>query len=311
MKIDRLLSIIVYLMNHELVSARILAQRFSVTVRTIQRDMEAIELAGIPIVSIQGPNGGYGIMENFKMDSQLVSIEDLYYIITSLKSVSDTLSDRSIDNTLEKMKTLLPAHDSDFLTGRSGKLSMDFTMLGGDPRHQEAFRTVKEAVDSERLVRFTYTNNKLESVRRTVEPLTIAFKWRGWYLFAWCRMKEGFRLFRISRIRNPEILAAHFKRKEISFEEYIQQQERQSGSEAVELTLQFDASIRSMVEEYHSEENCSEGPGGSLIVKTSMPEDGWMFGFILSYGSLVTVLGPLHVRERLERTASEIKEKYI
>ena len=311
MKIDRLLSIIVYLMNHELVSARVLAQRFNVTIRTIQRDMEAIELAGIPIVSIQGPNGGYGIMENFKIDSQLVSVEDLYYIITSLKSVSDTLTDKNIDNTLEKMKTLLPDHESDFLTGKSEKLCMDFTMLGGDPRHQEAFRLVKEAVDSERLLRFSYTNNKLESISRTVEPMTIAFKWRGWYLFAWCREKKDYRLFRISRIRNPEILAAHFRRRETTFEEYMQKQENQTGSQAVNLTLQFDASMRSMVEEYHSEESCSEGPGGSLIVKTSMPEDGWMYGFVLSYGPFVTILDPPHVREKLKKMASEITEKYI
>ena len=308
MKIDRLLSIIVYLMNRELVSARVLAERFGVTVRTIQRDMETIELAGIPILSIQGPNGGYGIMETFKIDSRLVSVEDLYYIITSLKSVSETMGDTGPDETLEKIKGLLPAGESDFFSGRKGKLSMDFSQLGGDPRQKESFRIVKEAVDSERLLRFSYTSNKLETTTRTVEPLTIAFKWRSWYLFAWCRAKESYRTFRISRIRNPEILAARFKRKEISFEEYCACQEK--SVPATELVLRFDASMRSLVEEYYREENLSEGPDGSLIARIAMPEDNWLYGFILSYGPYVTVLKPPHVKKKIRDMARQIASRY-
>jgi len=309
-KIDRLLSIIVYLLNREFVSARVLAERFGVTVRTIQRDMEAIELAGIPVVTVQGPNGGYGIMENYKLHNQLVSVEDFYYIVTALKSVSDTLADEKIDNTLEKIKNLMPQRQSGFLSERNDKLSIDFTMLGGDPRHQESFKIAKEAVDSERLLSFTYTNNKLESKRRTVEPLTIAFKWRAWYLFAWCREKEDYRTFRISRMRDPEILPSRFTRREISFDEYIENQDRNGTLRQTELTLQFDPFMRSLVEEFHCPENCSEGPDGSLIVKTAMPEDGWMYGFLLSYGDYVTVLDPPHVRENLKLAAEKIAKKY-
>ena len=308
MKIDRLLSIIVYLMNRDLVSARVLAERFEVTVRTIQRDMEAIELAGIPVVSIQGPHGGYGIMESFKMDRRLVSAEDLYYIISSLRSVSDSMGDDRLEGTLEKMKGLLPAGQSDILSRRNSKLSMDFTMLGGDHRQREAFRTVKDAVDSERLLRFRYTSNKLETTRRTVEPLTIAFKWRSWYLFAWCREKEDYRTFRISRIKDPEILPARFKRKDISFEEYSLRQEQNIPS--IELLLRFDACMRSLVEEFYPEKDCSEGPGGSLIVKAAMPEDNWMYGFLLSYGPHLTILDPPHVRERLREFALQIAARY-
>lgn len=310
MKIDRLLSIIVYLLNHELVSARILAERFGVTVRTIQRDLESIELAGIPVISVLGPNGGYGIMENFKIDRQLVSVEDLYYIITSLQSVSDTLTDDKMDDTLEKIKNLLPARDTDFLSERNGKLSIDFSMLGGDPRHQESFKIIKDAVDSERLLQFTYTNNKLETSFRTVEPLTMAFKWRAWYLFAWCRDKEAYRLFRTSRMRNPEILPIHIKRKELLFEEYLLNQNQSNNTKMVDLLLNFDPYIISLVEEFYTKENCNVEADGSLTVKTQMPADGWMYGFLLSYGEYVTVLKPSSVRDALKEMAEKIRKKY-
>ena len=310
MKIDRLLSIIVFLMNRELVSARVLAERFGVTIRTIQRDMETIELAGIPIMAIQGPNGGYGIMENYKMDSQLVSIEDLYYIITSLKSVADTLTDDHMDSTLEKMKTLLPSRESGLFTEKNEKLSIDFSMLGGDPRHQAAFRTVREAVETERLLRFEYTNNRLESVVRTVEPMTIAFKWRAWYLFAWCRLKEDYRTFRISRIRQPEILAARFKRRDESFDDFVSRPPMTGNTPMTTVKLRFHPSMRKLVEEFHADENCTVEPDGSLIVDTTLPNDGWVYGFILSYGEFVEVLEPESFRSNMKTITAKINEKY-
>ncbi len=307
MKIDRLLSIIIYLMNHELVSASVLARRFGVSVRTIQRDMETIDSSGVPIMSIQGPQGGYGIMDTYKMDNRLVSVEDLYYIITSLKSISDTLIDEHLDDTIEKMQGLIPARDSDILSEKSRKLSIDFSMLGGDPRQKDAFKIVKRAVDSERLLSFSYTNNHLEHSTRTIEPMTIAFRWRAWYLFGWCTLREDYRLFRISKIHDPEILPKRFKRKELTFEEY---ESRDQKIKLTRLVLQFHSEIRALVEDYYTPDQCIEGPEGSLIIETEMPPDGWMYGFILSYGDLVTVLEPQYVQREIQRIASSIAKRY-
>lgn len=94
MKLDRLLSIVIFLLNHELVSARTLAERFGVAVRTIQRDMDVINLAGIPIVAAQGPYGGYGIMENFKLDKRLLGADDLFNIVTALKGIASSRTHR-------------------------------------------------------------------------------------------------------------------------------------------------------------------------------------------------------------------------
>ena len=143
MKIDRLLSIIVLLLSRDTVSAREMAERFGVTQRTIQRDMDAIGLAGIPVYALQGPHGGYGILESFKMDRHLVTADDLYFIITSLRSVADSLGEGEdhggLDITLEKMRSLMPAgSDSDISSAMKERLNIDFSLLGGDPRNGEA-----------------------------------------------------------------------------------------------------------------------------------------------------------------------------
>ncbi|ORC34035.1 transcriptional regulator [Marispirochaeta aestuarii] len=310
MKLDRLLSEIIFLLNREMVSASSLAERFGVSRRTIQRDMECIELAGIPIFTLQGPQGGYGIVESYKMERQLMSVDDFYYIVTALKGVAGSLDDEHLDSTLQKVQTLLPRTSTDIFFGRNEKLSLDFSMLGGDQRHREAFKIVREAVEHERLLRFRYTNNKLESTTRIVEPLTIAFRWRSWYLYAYCRNREDYRLFRISRIQDPEILASIIHRRELSFEQFLEDNYRKVSTEALEIELKFAPIMRAMVEEYYEPRLCRILDDGSLLVRTRMPEDGWLYGYILSFGEYVEVLKPHRLRKIIAETAGKIEKIY-
>ncbi len=313
MKIDRLLSIVVYLLNRELVSASELADKFEVSVRTIQRDMEAIDLAGIPVVTVQGPRGGYGIMKTFKLDRQLVSPEDIFYIITALKSISDSIDNPKLENTLEKMKGLMPGVPGESFLKHSSKLHIDFTMLGGGPDQKRIFQIINTAVEKEKLLRISYTNNKLEKDTRIIEPMTIVFKWRAWYLYAWCRSREDYRFFRISRIREPEILERGFIRRDQGYEEFESRNSygpTGTGSGSIEIKLHFKTPMTDLVEEYYDEKNCEKLDDGSIICTVSMPEDGWLYGYILSFGEYVEVLSPPHLRKIIKEGAKKISEVY-
>ena len=310
MKIDRLLSIIVYLLNRDLVSARELAERYDVSMRTIQRDLETIDLAGIPILSVQGPRGGYGIMDTYKMDRQFVTVDDLFYIITSLSSIGTSLSNQKIESTIEKMKSLLPARDDEMFDDRHRKLFVDFSMLGGSSRDHEVLKLIEKAVDQDLLLKIHYTNTKLESMVRIVEPMTIAFKWRSWYLFAFCREKQDYRLFRLSRIRDPEIIPKQFRRREKSIDQFLEDSGGWISGKTVDLVLAFDRNMRPLVEEFFGGSDAIQEEDGRLIVHTSMPEDGWVYGLILSYGSMVEVLSPVRIRSIIHDIASKIQKIY-
>lgn len=90
MKIDRLMGITIYLLNHGKTSAQILAKKFEVSPRTIMRDMETLEQAGIPIQAICGADGGYQILDTYIMDRQLVNTHDYSFIYTALKGLAST-----------------------------------------------------------------------------------------------------------------------------------------------------------------------------------------------------------------------------
>lgn len=311
MKIDRLLSLIIHLLNRDLVSARELAEKYGVSMRTIQRDMEVLQDTGIPIMTIQGPKGGYGIIDTYKIDKQILSPEDFFYIITALDSIGSSLPDRGIKSTLEKIKTLVPGKGSDFIYGRGKKLSLDFSMLGGGPRQQEVFKVVEEAVERDRLLSFTYTNNQLESAERTVEPMTIVFRYRSWYLFGYCRLRAGYRLFRISRIRDPKIQDRGFIRRKESFDEVFTDLTGLEGNaETLDLLLRFNPKMRSVVEDFYPPEAIEYKEDGFIHVRTKLPENGWLYGYILSYGAFVEVLEPERMRYIIKEAALNIGKIY-
>lgn len=310
MRIDRLLSLIIFLLNHDLVSARELAERFDVSVRTIQRDMETIDRAGIPVMSVKGPSGGYGIMETYKMDRQFVTLDDLFYIITALSGIGASISNQKIGSTIEKMKNLLPGQEETVFGKQQERLYIDFSMLGGTEKQQEVFRIIEKAIDGTRLLRITYTSNKLETTRRVLEPMTIAFKWRSWYLFAYCRLKKDYRLFRLSRIGDAEILEDRFRRREKSFEDFMTGYDMHGSGRAVDLVLAFSRELKPLVEEYYQGEDTREDEQGRLITHVRMPEDGWVYGIILSYGTYVEVLSPEHVRNTVRVIAGKIGSIY-
>ena len=129
MKIDRLLSTIIYLLNRELASAHELAEHFEVSIRTIQRDMDTLCSAGIPILSVQGAYGGYSIIEGYKLDRQLVDTDDLFFMITALESITASFKNRQMSLTLEKIKTLVRDYQQKEIEKRKDKFYFDFSEL--------------------------------------------------------------------------------------------------------------------------------------------------------------------------------------
>ena len=109
MKIDRLVSIIMILLERKKISASELAEMFEVTPRTIYRDIEAISLAGVPIVTYPGVNGGIGIMDEYKIDKKIFTKSDVETLLIGLSSMSSAFSKEEIKCTFMSLTLLLIA----------------------------------------------------------------------------------------------------------------------------------------------------------------------------------------------------------
>lgn len=310
MKIDRLLSIFFYLLNRNLVSARELANHFEVSVRTIQRDIDALCFAGIPVVSVQGSKGGYGIIDGYKLDRQCVDTNDLFYILTALESIGASFQNKQIGSTLEKIKTLVRDHQIKEIERRKEKLSIDFSGLNIGERSSELFRLLDEGIEKSQLIAFSYTDKNYKMTNRIVEPMTIVFAWFSWYLYGFCRMRNDYRLFRLSRMRGIKLQEERFERREQSYEDFCKRYAYSNNQQFARLVLKFDPSIKVHVEDYFKYGKIEIRKDGSVVVEIGFPEDEWLYSLILSYGDKVEVLEPPHIREIIFKRGQGIIEKY-
>ncbi len=153
MKINRLLAIVVMLLNREKISASELAEKFEVSVRTIYRDIEAINLAGIPIVSQVGNNGGFYIIDNYKINHQLLTLEDMISIIEALKNMNRLLEDKSIDVAIEKVKNIVPKEKKDVFDLHFDQMFIDILPWGFKKCDEEnlKYTIIHNAVESKKM----------------------------------------------------------------------------------------------------------------------------------------------------------------
>lgn len=305
MKLDRLLAIVMLLLNRGRISAKELADQFEVSVRTIYRDIEAINQAGIPIATYQGVNGGIGILENYKIDRNVLTAEEVASIITALKGISTTMDDRKLSDALEKMKGMAARGRQD----DRDRVIVNFNPWGSSRKEKEKFNTIRGAAESSQLVSFEYINNRGECMERTVEPMSLIFKGTYWYLYGFCRERQDYRVFRLSRMRSLSVENERFIRRDKNVTD-LDLESEWGNRRLVELVLKFAPCVRVRVQDSYDEDMVEQLPDGSMLVRVTYPEDEWVYGNILSYGPDVEVLEPPYFREIIRERARRVWEKY-
>jgi predicted DNA-binding transcriptional regulator YafY len=306
LKIDRLLSIVILLLGKELISASELARRFSVSTRTIQRDIDTLSMAGIPVYAQTGQTGGYGILPGYKLNNRLLSRDDFINIITALKSIQGTFSDKRFLGSLEQIYSLVPTPLQAEMSEREKTLLIDFSINTKDTILANKLRIIETAIDQRVLLDCVYTGHKQESVKRIVEPMTLILQWGYWYLFSYCHTRSDFRLFRVSRMHDLNLQSTHFVRREKSYREFLQERPDFQNTNLVNLVFIASASVRAYVEENHPSNELTYQNDGSILVRAVQPEEERMYRYLLSYGDSIKIIEPSHVKDRVRDIAKRI-----
>ena len=309
MRVYRLLSIIMLLLNRDKASAVELAAYFEVSPRTIYRDIEAICQAGIPIVSYQGINGGFSIMENYKMDKNLFTPEEIISILAALEGLNSTFDDRKIKDITEKMKALLPTNPkSDYQTNE--ELIIDLNPWSNNKSLKERINLIRKAINSKNIIKFNYINLKQEQLTRKAEPMSLILKGSSWYLYAFCLLRDDFRIFKLTRMRELNLLEDFFKTRTKNFSIFEEENNWNKSDNIVHLVLKFKTSSLLAVQDYFAEEEIEFKEDGSIIVEVDYPEDEWLPNFLLGFGDNVEVINPERYRKLLKEKANSIIKQY-
>ncbi|MGA2547188.1 MAG: YafY family protein [Rectinemataceae bacterium] len=300
MKLDRLLSIVVLLLGRDRMTAADLARRFEVTARTIYRDLDAINASGIPVVAYSGPGGGYCIDPSYTIDRRILGFDDLRAIVFALKGVNAALEDRAIGAALEKIKSLGPRERSqEFLEDR---VVIDLFPWGRREDERRLVKLLEPAIAERRLVEFSYSSFDREAERRIVEPMTLVFKAYAWYLWAFCRLRGDYRIFKLSRIRDLETKLERFKRRPGSYKPEVEPPQ----PPMIDVVLEVDAARADQAEEWYGGEGLERDGKGSVRIRLRVPEGDWIINTVLGFGPGIEILEPALLRQALAETAAKI-----
>lgn len=290
----RLFQIIYHLLDKGYATAPELAKKLEVSVRTIYRDIDALSGAGIPVYAEAGRNGGIYLLDDFVLNRVVLSEQEKQQILTALQSLA-AVGNVYEENILEKLSALFRVHSDNWF-------EVDFSRWGDTERDNEKFELLKSAVVHCKCVRITYANSYEEIGERTIQPLKLSFKGQAWYLKAYCMEKQDYRIFKLTRILDLEILDETFLPRSFPEKEILPSQYNQ-------ITLRFSKEVAYRVYDEFNIEQIKRQENGDLLVSARLPEDNWFMGFLLSFGTRVEVIEPAYLREVLAEQALMIYEK--
>ena len=296
MKMERLMSI---LLQREKVTAPELAEQFEVSRRTIQRDIESLCRAGIPVSTAQGAGGGISIMEGYRVDRTVLTDPEMQAILVGLRSLDSVSGTRRYAQLMEKLSAgtgrLVPG-------GAHMLIDLSSWYRTSLPPKIEL---IQGAIEQHRTIRFTYFSPKEESVR-TVEPYYLVFHWSTWYVWGWCQTWQNFRLFKLNRMTEltsgktfePRPAPLPNLEPECIFPVKYQ------------VTVLFDPACRwRLVEEYGADRFTVESDG-RLRFTGGFPDADSVLSWVLTFGDKAELLEPEELRKQLGNLTKTLTARY-
>ena len=300
MKIDRLIGILSVLLQEEKTTAPELAEKFEVSRRTINRDIEDLCKAGIPIRTAQGTGGGISIMDGYRMDRTILTSKDMQMILAGLRSLDSVSGSSYYGQLMEKIQ----AGSSEFVTGRDSIL-IDLSSWYRDSLAPK-IETIQDAIGDRHLIRFRYYAPSGES-DRTVEPYYLVFRWSSWYLWGWCLKRKDFRLFKLNRMDGVQKTVKSFECREVAMPD-LSTEKIFSGEIKVKALFEADQKWR-LVEEFGP--SCfTENNDGRLLFIADYTDIENLVSWIMTFGDKAELLEPQEAREKITSTVQMMTKIY-
>lgn len=295
-KIERILAIIVLLLDNEIVSATELAQRFEVTKRTIFRDIETIELAGFPIISQPGRNGGFSLMNSFKLRTYTYNGEEKQDILNALNIKEGLFGLSDQKSTIKEKISALQVADN-----QQNQLQQRFSFASPTMHRRDIEVETKLKIDrinvalkENHKLKIAYVDNRGEFTHRMIHPYELMLMNGSWYIYSYCEKREDFRYFKVTRIRQLETQQILF-----SPRNYTEKIITRKYDEFIH--LRFKKAYLGKLYDYYTDDEI-EVSESHIDVRIYTTQQETILAFLLMFGDSVTVISPetlkeLHIQE--------------
>lgn len=301
MKIDRLIGILSILLQKKLVTAPYLANQFEVSRRTINRDIEDLCKAGIPIVTKQGVNGGISIMDNYKLERTLLTNSEMQDILVGLRSLDSVNGTNRYVQLMEK----LAVGASDFMSGNQSML-IDLSSWYKESLAPK-IELIRNAIDQCRELQFRYYAPYGES-ERCIQPYYLIFRWSDWYVWGWCNSREDFRLFKLNRLDNLRLLETVFMKQSVPLPD-LSNEHIFPGE--IRVKALFNAACKWRLVEEFGPHCFEEQADGALLFHGNYTDRENLITWILTFREQVKLLEPEDIRNEIQQIIEKMRERYL
>ncbi len=301
MQIERLVQMVFYIVNHGHVTAKELPHYFQVSTRTIYRDINALTIAGIPVLSTKGTGGGISLIEGYTIDKSLLSKEEQQSVIQGLQILQATKYPKA-EMALSKMRAI-------FRNALDPKwLEVDFSYWGSEEKEKIKISDLQFAILHKQIITFHYFNSELLKSERVIEPMRLVFKSHAWYIVGYCRHKEEIRVFRLSRIKHLQVMPEIFER-DLPFDFSLPSKCKEECNFPL-LKLKFSPEIAHRLYDEFQENQVCLCEDGNYYVTIPYELNNWTFHYLLSFGKYVEIMEPEIARTMLKERAMDIVNMY-
>ena len=296
MKMERLIGILSILLQRDKVTAPELAEQFEVSRRTIQRDIESLCQAGIPIATAQGTGGGISILKGYRVDRTVLTTPEMQAILAGLQSLDSVSGTRRYAQLMEKLSAGSAGKDSHILIDLSSWYKTSLS-----PK----IEAIHSAIRQHLTIRFTYFSPK-ETALRTVEPYDLVFQWSSWYVWGWCRTRQDFRLFKLNRMTDlvpgEPFTPRPAPPPDLSAERIFPAK--------YQVTVLFDPACRWRLVEEYGPDSFTAQPDGRLRLTWGFPDADSIISWVLTFGEGAELTGPEELRQRLADLTATLARRY-
>ena len=308
MKVDRLVGIIMILLDKERIGAQELADMFEVSPRTIYRDIDAINMAGIPVRGAPGVGGGFEIMQKYKIDKKVFSTAELSAILMGLSSLSNMIQGDELVNALAKVKSFIPADRAKDIEIKANQVYIDLSPWMGSGNIQAYLEIIKTALQENKLLTFEYADRYGNKTARTAEPYQLVLKSSHWYFQGYCHKRNDFRLFRLSRTSNLQMQEESFaprdyQKPQLNFTDILENMQ-------TKIKIRIHKSVMERALDFCAYENFSPDGDAHYIVRFPFIENDYYYNILFSFGDKCECLEPLHIRSEMKRRIHNVAALY-
>ena len=296
MKMERLIGILSILLQRDKITAPELAEQFEVSRRTIQRDIESLCQAGIPIATAQGTGGGISILEGYRVDRTVLTTPEMQAILAGLQSLDSVSGTRRYAQLTEKLSAGSTGRDSHILIDLSSWYKTSLS-----PK----IEAIHSAIRQHQTIRFTYFSPK-ETAVRTIEPYDLVFQWSSWYVWGWCQTRQDFRLFKLNRMTDlvpgEPFTPRPAPPPDLSAERIFPAK--------YQVTVLFDPACRWRLVEEYGPDSFTIQPNGKLRFTWGFPDADSVLSWVLTFGEGAELTEPEELRLRLAALTATLARQY-